>query len=73
MSFFVLGIYAVAMLTFTLVSLFIIYHIAKYSINPTLKLFMLSFFIIVSATLTLLNLSFFFSIDWSFLNNYFQF
>lgn len=73
MAIFALGIYLVILTTFVLVSIFIAYHIIKYSINPAAKILMLALFLTVSGLSLIANFTLFFSIDWSFLGEYFQF
>jgi hypothetical protein len=61
----VLALYLILILIYLLMSFFIVYHLASYSINPELRIVMLSLFIIVSGGLLFSNLLLFFSIDWN--------
>lgn len=61
----ILVLYAVVILIYLLISFFIVYHLANYSINPELRIVMLALFIIVSSGLFFSNLLLFFAIDWN--------
>jgi len=63
----ILILYAIIILIYSLISLFIVYHLVKYSIDPEFKTVMLVFFVVISAGLFLTNLLLFFSINWSLL------
>jgi len=58
-------LYGIIVLAYVLVSLFIIYHILRYSFNSGLKFFSILIFTLVSASLLITNLMFFWAIDWS--------
>jgi len=58
-------LYAVILLGFILVYLFIIYHLAKYSINAGLNRIILPLFVVISTLLLFSNILLFFSVDWS--------
>lgn len=58
-------LYGIIILSYALVSLFIIYHIFKYSFNSGFKIFSLVIFTLVSASLLITNLMFFLAINWS--------
>jgi hypothetical protein len=58
-------LYGIIVLSYVLVSLFIIYHIFKYSFNSSFKIFSLVIFTLVSASLLITNLMFFLAINWS--------
>ncbi|KKR21250.1 MAG: hypothetical protein UT50_C0010G0018 [Candidatus Moranbacteria bacterium GW2011_GWA2_39_41] len=60
-----LALYGIIILTFLIVSFFIIYHLVTYSINSELKIIMLFLFVVVTAGLLISNLALFFSIDWN--------
>jgi hypothetical protein len=57
-------LYGIIVLSYVLVSLFIIYHIFKYSFNSGFKFFSLIIFTLVSASLLITNLMFFSAINW---------
>lgn len=61
----ILGIYALFIFSFALVSFFIIYHLVKYSINSHFSRTMVIFFSIFSILLLISNISLFFSVDWN--------
>lgn len=56
-------IFAILLLTFALVSLFIIYHIVRYSYSKSESVLMLSIFIPVVSVLMLADIVLFFSIN----------
>ncbi len=58
-------LYGIIVLAYVLVSLFIIYHIFRYSFNSGFKFFSLLIFTLVSASLLLTNIMFFSAINWS--------
>lgn len=64
MALLVFLIYGVIIFSFIFFSLFITYHLVKYSINSHLNRIMLATFVIVSSLLFVSNLAFFFSVDW---------
>ncbi len=61
----ILALYSILILIYALISLFIIYHLLKYSTNHALKTFSVLFFAAVSTGLLLSNVLLFFSIDWN--------
>jgi hypothetical protein len=58
-------LYGILVLSYVLVSLFIIYHILRYSFNSSFKYFSLLIFALVSASLLITNIMFFSAINWS--------
>ena len=56
--------YGIIVLSYVLVSLFIIYHILRYSFNSGFKLFSLIIFTLVSVSLLITNMMFFSAINW---------
>jgi hypothetical protein len=66
-SLIILALYTIIILIYSLISLFIVYHLVKYSIDLEFKTVMLVFFVVISAGLILSNLLLFFSINWSLL------
>jgi hypothetical protein len=66
-SLIILVLYTIIILIYTLISLFIVYHLVKYSIDSEFKTIMLVFFVVISTGLILSNLMLFFSIDWNLL------
>jgi hypothetical protein len=58
-------LYGILVLSYVLVSLFIIYHIFSYSFHSGFKFFSLLIFILVSLSLLITNLMFFLAINWS--------
>lgn len=67
MTLIIIGLYAVCIVLYIIVSIFIVYHLIKYSINSELNIIMLPLFIIVSVGLLIPNLILFSSLDWNFL------
>jgi len=65
LSIMIFVLYLIFVAIYLLISFFIVYHLATYSINPELRIVMLSLFIIVSGGLLFSNLMLFFSIDWT--------
>lgn len=63
--YFILGLYAILIFSFILIYFFIIYHLAKYSLNASLNKVMLPLFILVSTLLLFSNILLFFSVNWS--------
>jgi hypothetical protein len=61
----ILIFYFIFIVIYLLTSFFIVYHLASYSINPELRIMMLSLFILVSGGLFFFNLILFFSADWN--------
>jgi len=61
----ILAIYAVFIITFSIISFFIIYHLTHYTVDSEFKIVMLVFFVLVSAGLFLSNLALFFSTNWN--------
>jgi len=57
-------IYFVAVAIYILACLFVAYHIVKYYLSASFKIFSLIFFVSVSGILLLINVSLFFMIDW---------
>jgi hypothetical protein len=64
-SLLILVLYAIIVLIFSIISLFIIYHLVKYSVDSEFKIIMLVFFVVVSTGLLLSNLALFFSVNWN--------
>lgn len=64
-SLIIFALYAILILIYVLTSLFIVYHLVKYSVTSEMKIIMLVFFVVVSAGLLISNLALFFSIDWN--------
>jgi hypothetical protein len=65
MIYFIFAIYGAIVLIFILLYIFVVYHLAKYSINSSFNRVMLPFFIVISTLLLFANIIFFFSVDWS--------
>lgn len=61
----ILALYAIVILIYILISLFIVYHLARFSADSELKYLMLVVFVLVAAGLLLANMMLFFSIDWN--------
>ncbi|MFZ2188500.1 MAG: hypothetical protein WAV73_03000 [Candidatus Moraniibacteriota bacterium] len=61
----ILGMYVLFILSYALVSFFIIYHLVKYSINSRFSRTMVIFFSILSLLILISNISLFFSVDWN--------
>jgi hypothetical protein len=68
-SLLILVLYLVIILIFSIISLFIVYHLVKYSVDSEFKIVMLVFFVIVSAGLLLSNIVLFFSVNWNLLTS----
>ena len=64
-SLIILALYAIIIITFLIISFFIVYHLTRYSVDSELKIVMMVAFIVVSAGLLISNLALFFSIDWN--------
>lgn len=64
-SLIIFALYAIVIIIYVLISLFIVYHLTKYSTDSEFKIVMLVFFVVVSASLLVSNLALFFSIDWN--------
>ena len=67
MTLIIIALYAVCIILYVVVSIFIIYHLLKYSVSSELNIIMLPLFVIVSVGLLIPNLMLFSSIDWNFL------
>ena len=61
----ILALYAVVIVTFSIISFFIIYHLTHYTVDSEFKIVMLVFFVFVSSGLFLSNLALFFSLNWN--------
>lgn len=61
----ILVLYAIVIIIYVLISLFIVYHLVRFSVESELKVVMLVAFVFVTAGLLLANLMLFFSIDWN--------
>jgi hypothetical protein len=61
----ILALYAVVIVTFSIISFFIIYHLTHYTVDSEFKIVMLVFFVVVSSGLFLSNLALFFSLNWN--------
>ena len=69
----ILALYTIIAIVYITACLFIVYHIVKYSLNKTIKIFTLLLFVSVSAILFLFNLNLFLSANWNaFLQNIFS-
>ena len=64
-SIIILALYAIVVLIYVLISLFIVYHLVRFSADSELKYLMLIVFVLVAAGLLLANAMLFFSIDWN--------
>ena len=60
-----LALYAIILLSYLIISLFIIYHLANYAINSELKVIMLTVFVVSATILLTINAAYFFSINWN--------
>jgi hypothetical protein len=61
----ILAGYLLMIAIFTIIALFIAYHLASYTLNSSSKHFILAFFLLISTGLLLSNLLLFFSVDWN--------
>jgi len=61
----ILALYAIILISFVFLYSFIIYHLAKYSLNAKLNKILLPLFILVSTALLFSNILLFFSVDWN--------
>lgn len=59
------ALYGVALLTFAIMALFVIFHIVKYSYSKSSSFFMLLLFLPVTAAMLFFNAVLFFKIDFS--------
>jgi hypothetical protein len=64
MTIFIWSLYFVIIATFIVVSIFIAYHLKKYSLNSPLNIFLLPFFIVISVLLLFSNVLLFSSVRW---------
>jgi hypothetical protein len=64
-SIIILALYAIVVLIYVLISLFIIYHLVRFSADSELKYLMLVVFVLVAFGLLVANMMLFFSIDWN--------
>lgn len=64
-SLIILALYFVILIIYALVSLFIVYHLVRFSVESEFKIVMLTAFVLVSAGLLISNLMLFFSINWN--------
>lgn len=64
-SLIIFALYGMIILTYIIISLFIVYHLVKFSVASEMKILMLILFIMVSSGLLFSNLLLFFSIDWN--------
>jgi hypothetical protein len=64
MIYIILALYAILIITFVFIVIFVAYHLAKYSLSKYLKNIMVPFFVLVSVLLIFSNIMFFLSIDW---------
>ncbi|MFA4817826.1 MAG: hypothetical protein WC608_03865 [Parcubacteria group bacterium] len=64
-SIIVLALYAIVVLIYVLISLFIVYHLVRFSADSELKYLMLVVFVLVATGLLIANAMLFFSIDWN--------
>jgi len=68
----ILSLYLLIAIMYILACIFIVYHIAKYSLNQSIKIFTLLMFSVISVGLFVFNFSLFFAINWeNFLNTIF--
>ncbi|MDR3559677.1 MAG: hypothetical protein P4L62_02860 [Candidatus Pacebacteria bacterium] len=65
MFYIILALYAIIILIFVFLYFFIIYHLAKYSINASLNKILLPLFIVISTILLFSNVMLFFSVNWN--------
>ncbi|PIP28023.1 MAG: hypothetical protein COX29_03450 [Candidatus Moranbacteria bacterium CG23_combo_of_CG06-09_8_20_14_all_35_22] len=65
MFYIILALYAIIFITYLFLFFFIIYHLARYSINAKTNKIMLPIFVVVSILLFLSNIMLFFSVDWN--------
>lgn len=61
----ILSLYLLIVIMYVLACIFIIYHIAKYSLNQEIKTFTLLLFTIISVGLFIVNFALFFSTNWN--------
>lgn len=64
MTIFIWSLYLVIIATYVVVSIFIAYHLKKYSLNSPLNLFLFPFFIVISTLLLFSNILLFSSVRW---------
>jgi hypothetical protein len=57
--------YLLLLFIFVTISFFIVYHVAKYSINSTMKVTVLPIFVIITTLLIISNALLFLTIDWN--------
>lgn len=64
------ALYFVILLMFAIISLFVVFHIVKYSYNKSSAFFMLCLFIPVAAALIFMNVGLFFAVDFNEVTSY---
>jgi hypothetical protein len=72
-SIIILALYAIIILIYILISLFIVYHLVRFSLDSEINHIMLVVFILIAAGLLLANAMLFFSLDWNSLISNFLF
>jgi hypothetical protein len=63
----ILALYAIIILVFIILSFFVVFHLANFSVKSSITHVVLFFFIAISSGLLLINVALFFSIDWTYL------
>jgi hypothetical protein len=63
-SLIILALYAIIILSYVVLAFFIIYHLVNYGISSEFKVLMLILFIILALGLLVINMAYFFSVDW---------
>jgi len=66
-SLIILVLYSLVVLTYLVLSFFIVYHLANFSIKSGITTIVLFFFIILSLGLLITNAALFFSVNWNYL------
>jgi hypothetical protein len=64
MNIFIWSLYLIIIATYIIISIFIAYHLKKYSLNSPLNFFLLPFFLVISTLLLLSNFLLFSSVRW---------
>lgn len=57
-------LYSIIILIYTVTYFFIVYHLVRYSLKPSLNTLILPIFIIGSTLLLISNIMLFFAVDW---------
>lgn len=63
----ILALYAIIVFVYIILSFFIVYHLANFSVKSSITTVILFFFVAISSGLLIINAALFFSVDWTYL------